>query len=344
MRVLLTGGTGYIGSHTAVVFAKAGHQVFLFDNNCNSKPEVVDRLSDIVDSPIAFFKEDVRNTQFLYEVMVNNRIEAVIHFAGLKAVGESSSMPIEYYSANVQGTISLLQAMDKAGIRKLVFSSSACVYGDPEYLPIDELHPTNPTNPYGRNKLQIEQLLRDVVESDSRQASQKSHWHIASLRYFNPVGAHETGLIGEDPQGLPNNLMPFVSQVAAGKLPILNVFGNDYDTLDGTGVRDYIHVMDLAEGHLAALDYLNSHSGLTVINLGTGIGYSVFEMIKAFEKASGRQIAYQIQGRRPGDIASCYAKAERALVELNWKAKRNLDDMCQSAWAWQTNCADISKN
>lgn len=344
MKVLLTGGTGYIGSHTAAVLAKAGHEVFLYDNNCNSKPEVADRLAQIAGYPIAFFKGDVRDTAALTEVLISNYIDAVIHFAGLKAVGESSTLPIEYYSANVQGAISLLQAMENAGVRKLVFSSSACVYGDPMYLPIDELHPTNPNNPYGRNKLQIEQFLLDVVQSDLGRVNQSDPWRIASLRYFNPVGAHDSGLIGEDPQGIPNNLMPFVAQVAVGKLPMLNIFGDDYDTSDGTGVRDYIHVMDLAEGHLAALKYLHSHIGLTTINLGTGNGHSVMEMIEAFEKASGCSIPYKIQGRRPGDIATCYAKADKAFSDLQWKAQLDLDSMCQSTWSWQTYCASLSKD
>jgi UDP-glucose 4-epimerase len=344
MKVLLTGGTGYIGSHTAVVLSNAGHQVFLYDNNCNSKSEVADRLAQIVGYPIPFIKADTRDTAILIDALISNDIDAVIHFAGLKAVGESSTMPIEYYSANVQGTISLLQAMEKAEVHKLVFSSSACVYGDPQYLPIDELHPTNPTNPYGRNKLQIEQLLQDVAQSDLGRADQSAPWSIASLRYFNPVGAHESGLIGEDPQGIPNNLMPFVAQVAVGKLPALNIFGDNYETPDGTGVRDYIHIMDLAQGHLAALNYLSLHTGLTTINLGTGTGYSVLEMVKAFEVVSGRSISYQIQSRRPGDIASCYAKADKALQDLQWKARRDLASMCQSAWAWQTYCATLPKD
>ena len=344
MNILLTGGTGYIGSHTAVVLAKAGHMVFLYDNNCNSKPQVADRLSQIVGHSIPFIKGDVRDTAMLSDAIIINHIDAIIHFAGLKAVGESSAQPIEYYSVNVQGTISLLQAMEKAQVHILVFSSSACIYGDPQYLPIDEAHPTNPTNPYGRNKLQIEQLLQDVAQCNAGFNNLSPPWSIASLRYFNPVGAHESGLIGEDPQGIPNNLMPFVAQVAAGMLSKLNIFGDDYETLDGTGIRDYIHVMDLAEGHLAALNYLNSHTGLTKINLGTGIGYSVLEMIKAFEKVSGRLIPHQVQGRRPGDIASCYASADKAFVELQWKAQRDLTSMCQSAWAWQTYFARLPKD
>jgi UDP-glucose 4-epimerase len=345
MRVLLTGGTGYIGSHTAVVLANAGHQVFLYDNYCNSNPLVASRISQIVGHNIPSINGDVRDTTRLTDVLINNCIDSVIHFAGLKAVGESSSMPIDYYSANVQGSISLLHAMKQSSVNTLVFSSSACVYGDPVYLPFDESHPLNPTNPYGRNKLQIEQLLEDVAQSDlGRMVDQTRAWRIASLRYFNPVGAHDSGFIGDDPRGIPNNLMPFVAQVAVGKLPTLNIFGDDYDTPDGTGVRDYIHVMDLAEGHLAALNYLSSHPGLTIINLGTGAGCSVMDMIKAFEKASGRYIPYQVQDRRPGDIASSYAKVDKALSDLHWKAERDLDSMCQSAWAWQTYCASLSKD
>jgi UDP-glucose 4-epimerase len=340
-KVLLTGGAGYIGSHTAVVLAKAGHKVFLYDNNSNSRPDVVKRLEKIIGHAIPFIKGDVRDTALLADTLNRNSINAVIHFAGLKAVGESSKSPIEYYSANVQGAISLLQAMKKAEIYKLVFSSSACVYGDPQYLPLDESHPTNPTNPYGRNKLQIEQLLQDVAKSDMGCNDDSILWRIACLRYFNPVGAHESGLIGEDPRGIPNNLMPFVAQVATGKLSTLNIFGNDYDTPDGTGVRDYIHVMDLAQGHLAALNYLNKYMGLTTINLGTGKGYSVLEMIKAFELASGRSVPYIFQDRRLGDIASCYAKVDKAFKELQWQSERDLTSMCQSAWAWQTYCDNL---
>lgn len=343
MNILLTGGTGYIGSHTAVVLANAGHEVFLYDNNCNSRPQVVDGIAQIIGRPVTYCKGDVRETKLLLDFLNSNKIDAVLHFAGLKAVGESSSNPIEYYSNNLQGTISLLQAMDTAEVRNLVFSSSACVYGDPKYLPIDEMHPTNPTNPYGRNKLQIEQLLGDVVHSDAGRLKKSTIWRIATLRYFNPVGAHDSGLIGEDPLGVPNNLMPFVAQVAAGKLSKLSIFGNDYETPDGTGVRDYIHVMDLAEGHLAALNYLNFHVGHNVINLGTGSGHSVFEMINAYEKVCGHSIPYQVEGRRLGDIASCYAKADKAFADLKWKAKRDLDSMCLSAWVWQKYCDTLLK-
>lgn len=344
MKVLLTGGCGYIGSHTAVALAKSGHQIFLYDNNCNSKPEVADRLGQVVGYDIPLIKGDVRDTNQVSDALSRNGIDAVIHFAGLKAVGESSTSPIQYYSANVQGTISLLQAMEKIGVRKLIFSSSACVYGYPQYLPLDELHPTHPISPYGRNKLQIEQLLQDAVQSDGYQETQSTPWRITSLRYFNPVGAHESGLIGEDPQGIPNNLMPFVAQVAAGKLARLDIFGENYDTPDGTGVRDYIHVMDLAQGHLAALHYLSENIGFTTINLGTGTGYSVLEIIKAFEVASSRPIPYEFKGRRPGDVASNYANADKALNDLKWRAKHDLASMCQSAWAWQTHCMTTGRN
>ena len=343
MKVLLTGGTGYIGSHTAIVLTQAGHEVILYDNLCNSKPEVAHRLSFIVGRPIPFIIGDVRNTSLLTNTLISYDIDAVIHCAGRKSIAESSIMPIEYYSCNVQGAISLLQSMEKSSIHTLVFSSSASVYGDPKYLPVDESHPTNPTNPYARNKLQIEQLFQDITQSNQDRIPQLTLWCIASLRYFNPVGAHESGLIGEDPKGIPNNLMSFISQVAAGKLPTLNIFGNDYATPDGTGVRDYIHVMDLANGHLAALNYLNKHRGHITINLGTGKGYSVYEMVKAFEAATGKSIPYQIQSRRLGDIASCYAKTDKAFKDLQWKAERDLHSMCQSAWAWQTYCNSISK-
>ena len=332
MKVLLTGGTGYIGSHTAVVLIQAGHQVFLYDNNCNSNSSVAKRISRITGQPAVFIRGDVRDTEKLTKTLKSNQIDAVIHFAGLKAVGESSSNPLEYYSANVHGAISLMQAMERSHIYRLVFSSSACVYGDPQYLPLDESHPTNPTNPYGRNKLQIEQLLQDLTESDSKDSPR---WSIASLRYFNPVGAHETGFIGEEPKGIPNNLMPYIAQVAVGKLEKLTIFGNDYLTPDGTGVRDYIHVMDLAEGHLAALDYLAEHTGIEFINLGTGVGYSVLELIQAFQRASLQDISYRIKGRRTGDIASCYANVDKALERLHWKARRDLTVMCDSAWRWQ---------
>ena len=333
MNILLTGGAGYIGSHAAVALASAQHQVVVFDNFCNSRPVVVDRIRELTGQRVPLVEADLRDTAALREALAAHEIGAVVHFAGLKAVGESVAKPIEYYANNVQGTISLLQAMQATGVKSLVFSSSATVYGDPRYLPIDEAHPTSATNPYGRTKLHIEEMLADVARSDPQ-------WRIACLRYFNPVGAHESGLIGEDPNGIPNNLMPFIARVAAGLLPHLNVFGNDYDTPDGTGVRDYIHVVDLAEGHVAAVRYLLAHApGLYTFNLGTGQGYSVLEMVRAFEAASGRALAYQIAPRRPGDIASCFAKVDFAASELGWRATLGLKDMCESTWRFQQRAA-----
>jgi UDP-glucose 4-epimerase len=329
-RVLLTGGMGYIGSHTAVVLAEAGHEVVLFDNLCNSKVSVLDRLETIIGKRLPFIEGDVRDTDKLEGALKARKIDAVIHFAGLKAVGESVEKPIDYYDNNVTGSISLLKAMRVADAKTLVFSSSATVYGDPQYLPLDEVHPTSSTNPYGRSKLQIEEILADVAKSDAS-------WRIACLRYFNPVGAHGSGLIGEDPSDIPNNLMPYIAQVARGKLPKLNVFSDDYDTKDGTGVRDYIHVMDLAEGHNAALDFLEHETGWHAINLGTGTGYSVLEMVKAFEAASKQAVPYHVTVRRAGDIASCYAKAEKAKQKLGWQATRTLEDMCASTWKFQGN-------
>lgn len=328
MNVLLTGGTGYIGSHTAVVLVEAGHSVVLYDNLSNSSRDVVRRVEQITGQDIPFVEGDIRDTSLLIDVIRKHNIGAVAHFAGLKAVGESVAKPIEYYACNVQGSISLLQAMQETAVKSLVFSSSATVYGDPSYLPIDELHPTSATNPYGRSKLHIEEMLFDVACSDDS-------WRIACLRYFNPVGAHDSGLIGEDPQGIPNNLMPFIANVATGKLPVLNIFGDDYPTPDGTGVRDYIHVLDLAAGHLAALSYLENNRGWQAINLGTGKGYSVLDMVQAFEKASGQAVPYKIAPRRPGDVASCYAQADKAVSKLNWRACRTLEEMCQSTWNWQ---------
>jgi UDP-glucose 4-epimerase len=329
-RVLLTGGMGYIGSHTAVVLTEAGHEVVLYDNLCNSKASVLDRLETIIGKRLTFIEGDVRDTDKLEGALKAHKIDAVIHFAGLKAVGESVEKPIDYYDNNVTGTISLLKAMRAADVKTLVFSSSATVYGDPQYLPLDEAHPTSATNPYGRSKLQIEEILADVAKSDTS-------WRIACLRYFNPVGAHDSGLIGEDPNDIPNNLMPYIAHVASGKLPELNVFGDDYDTKDGTGVRDYIHVMDLAEGHNAALGFLAQETGWHAINLGTGTGYSVLEMVKAFEAASKQAVPYQVTARRAGDIASCYAKADKAKQKLGWQAIRTLEDMCASTWQFQSN-------
>ena len=327
-NVLLTGGAGYIGSHTAVALAAAGHRVVVYDNFSNSEPAAVQRLAQVLGAPVVVIEGDVRDTALLQRTLLEQKIDAVIHFAGLKAVGESVLKPVDYYANNVQGAISLLQAMQGADCTTLVFSSSATVYGDPHYLPIDEAHPTRATSPYGRCKLHIEEILSDLSVADPS-------WRLAALRYFNPVGAHASGLIGENPNGIPNNLMPFVAQVAVGKLPQLNVFGNDYDTPDGTGVRDYIHVMDLAEGHQAALKFLMQHPGLHTFNLGTGRGYSVLEMIKAFEAASGKPVPYTVVPRRAGDIASCYASVEFSAQTLNWRATRSLKDMCESSWKFQ---------
>jgi len=330
MKVLLTGGAGYIGSHTAVSLTEAGHHVIIFDNFCNSSSQIVDRLEQILNQRIPCIEGDIRNTALLIKILQDFKIDAVIHLAGLKAVGESAEKPIEYYANNVQGTISLLEAMKAANVKSLVFSSSATVYGDPQYLPIDEEHPLSATNAYGRSKLHIEGMLKDVVKSDAE-------WKIMCLRYFNPVGAHKSGLIGEKPFGIPNNLTPYVVQVAAGKLPKLNIYGNDYSTPDGTGVRDYIHVVDLADGHSAALTYLMKKSGWDAINLGTGLGYSVLEIIAAFQEASGQSIPFEVVARRPGDIATCVASVNKAKDLLNWQARYSLQEMCASSWLWQKN-------
>jgi UDP-glucose 4-epimerase len=330
VNILLTGGMGYIGSHTAVLLANAGHQVYIYDNLCNSNASTLERIQKITSKAIGFTEGDIRDTEKLTKVLRAQKIEAVIHLAGLKAVGESSQKPIEYYANNVQGSISLIQAMQANSINALVFSSSATVYGDPVYLPYDEDHPTKPTNPYGRNKLQIEEILRDL--SASNQA-----WKIGCLRYFNPVGAHESGLIGEDPNGIPNNLMPVIGQVVTGKLPTLSIYGDDYNTPDGTGKRDYIHVMDLAEGHLAALNWLKSNSGCHTFNLGSGDSYSVLDLLHHFEQASGQTIPYQVVGRRPGDLPEYYAKADKAEEVLGWKTKQKLSDICNSSWLWIKN-------
>jgi UDP-glucose 4-epimerase len=328
MNILLTGGAGYIGSHTAVTLTEAGHQVVIFDNFCNSDKSVLDRLERILKKRLPLIDGDVRNTALIAQTLEKFQIDTVIHFAGLKAVGESVDRPIEYYANNVQGTISLLEAMSLVNVKSLVFSSSATVYGDPQYLPIDEEHPTSATNAYGRSKLHIEEMLKDVANSDRE-------WKIICLRYFNPVGAHESGLIGEDPNGIPNNLVPYIAQVAIGNLEKLSVYGGDYPTLDGTGVRDYIHVMDLAEGHLAALNYLSTNPGWIAVNLGAGKGISVLEVLNEYEKASAKSIRYSIEKRRAGDIASCFAKVDKAKKILGWQTKRNVHDMCASGWLWQ---------
>lgn len=328
MNVLLTGGAGYIGSHAAVALEKAGHHALLYDNFSNSSPSTVRQVEKIVGHPVIVTLGDVRDTDLLVRVIQTHAVDAVIHFAGLKAVGQSVRDPVSYYANNVQGTISLLQAMRTTGLRRLVFSSSATVYGDPQYLPLDEQHPTGATNPYGRSKLHIEEMLLDVARSDPA-------WRVACLRYFNPVGAHESALIGENPCGVPSNLMPYMVQVAAGQLPYLNVYGDDYPTPDGTGVRDYVHVMDLADGHVAALRFLCETTGWHAINLGTGRGHSVLEMARAFEEACGVAVKRHVAARRAGDVASAYAKVDKAAQLLGWTAQRGLDEMCTSAWRYQ---------
>ncbi|MDZ4251841.1 MAG: UDP-glucose 4-epimerase GalE [Sulfuritalea sp.] len=326
--ILVTGGAGYIGSHSCVALAQAGHDVLILDNLCNSRADVVDRLSTICGRRPVFIEGDCRDAALLDDLFDRHAIKAVMHFAGLKAVGESVAKPLAYYDNNIHGTLQLLAAMRRASVKTFVFSSSATVYGDPASVPIREDFPRSATNPYGRSKLMIEDILGDLhlAEPD---------WRIARLRYFNPVGAHASGLIGEDPQGMPNNLMPFVAQVAAGQREFLKVWGDDYPTPDGTGVRDYIHVVDLAQGHVAALDYLGRQGGMLTVNLGTGRGYSVLDMVKAFEQASGRPIPCKIAPRRAGDIAQCWADPGLAQELLGWRATRGLEQMCADAWRWQ---------
>ncbi len=329
MNILLTGGAGYIGSHTCVTLSNAGYSYVIYDNFCNSSPSVIQRLEKILGKSITFVEGDIRNSELLQKTIQSYHIDGVIHFAGLKAVGESVEHPLNYYENNVQGVLSLLRAMLNLGLKNLVFSSSATVYGDPKYLPIDESHPLSPQNPYGQTKFQIERILEDIVKADP-------YWKIVILRYFNPAGAHESGLLGESPEGTPNNLMPYIAKVASGKLSELKVFGDDYPTIDGTGVRDYMHVVDLAEGHLAALIYLMQMQGLEVFNLGTGHGSSVLEMIQSYEKASGRKIPYRVVSRRAGDIASCYASVDKARQVLGWSADRSLLDICKSSWIFES--------
>lgn len=340
MNVLVTGGTGYIGSHTSLELLITGHEVIILDNFSNSSPEVVDRIIQICkddglsEPPLTVVDGDICDQQELKEVFSENSIDAVIHFAGLKAIGESVEKPLDYYKNNVQGSITLFQAMRESGVCHLIFSSSATVYGDPDNLPLSEKSPSKePTNPYGRSKLMIEGILKDLALSDKK-------WHIALLRYFNPVGAHPSGLIGEDPNDIPNNLVPYISQVAIGKLEKLKVFGNDYPTPDGTGIRDYLHVVDLAKGHLKALDAIQTNEGANVWNLGTGQGHSVLEVINAFEKASGKTIPYEISPRRDGDIASCWTDPSKAKEELDWTTELNLDQMMKDTWRWQKNNPD----
>ena len=326
--ILITGGTGYIGSHTLVEFLQAGCKLVVADNLCNSKREALQRVEHITGKTITFYQVDIRDRIALERIFHKHAIAAVVHFAGLKAVGESVNKPLEYYDNNVTGSLVLLEVMAAAGVKTLVFSSSATVYGEPHAVPICEDFPLSATNPYGRSKLMIEEILRDLYRADDG-------WRIALLRYFNPVGAHASGLIGEDPNGIPNNLMPIVARVAVGKLASLAVYGNDYPTKDGTGVRDYIHVVDLALGHLKALDALRQRGGLITVNLGTGNGYSVLDVVRAFESASGRPIAYKFAPRRAGDIAECFADPALAAELLGWRAVRGLDDMCSDAWRWQ---------
>jgi UDP-glucose 4-epimerase len=329
MKVLVTGGAGYIGSHTAVLLIEAGYEIIVFDNFCNASKESIRRVETIVNQEIELIEGDIRNRVDLEQVFEKNKIDSVIHFAGLKAVGESVEIPLKYYDNNVYGTILLCEVMAKYGCKSIIFSSSATVYGDPYTTPITEDFPLSVTNPYGRSKLIVEEILRDLYVSDNE-------WKIVLLRYFNPVGAHVSGTIGEDPTGIPNNLMPFIAQTAVGKREYLSVFGNDYDTKDGTGVRDYIHVVDLAQGHLQALERISQFNKVMTINLGTGSGYSVLEMIKAFEKASGKKIPYRITERRAGDIATCYADPSYAKEVLGWEAIRGVDEMCRDAWRWQS--------
>ena len=328
--IFVTGGAGYIGSHTCVELLQAGLDVAVFDNFCNSQPESLLRVQRITGRTLRVIEGDIRDRAALEAALKNSGATAVVHFAGLKAVGESVEQPLAYYDNNVLGTLRLLEAMGSCGVKSLVFSSSATVYGDPQRLPLTEDHPLSATNPYGRTKLVIEDMLRDLHRSDPA-------WRMSILRYFNPVGAHASGLIGEDPQGTPNNLLPFVAQVAVGQRDAVNVWGDDYPTPDGTGVRDYIHVVDLALGHLKALERLQAHAECQAINLGTGVGYSVLEMIQAFSQACGKPVPYRIAGRRAGDIASCYADPTQAANLLGWRATRNLQTMCADAWRWQSN-------
>ena len=329
MKILVTGGAGFIASHTNVELLNAGYDVVVVDNLVNSSRESVARVEELTGKKISFYEEDLLNEKAIDAIFEKENIDSVIHFAALKAVGESCQIPLRYFDNNLTGTLNLLKVMEKHGVKSIVFSSSATVYGKPESVPIREDFPLSVSNPYGRTKLIIEDMLRDIYKSDNE-------WDIALLRYFNPIGAHESGMIGENPHGIPNNLLPYVAKVAAGQLECVNVFGDDYDTPDGTGVRDYIHVVDLATGHIKALEKLVTHPGLVTYNLGTGVGYSVLDIIKNFEKACGKEIPYKITPRRPGDIDMCYADPTKAKEELGWEATRSIDKMCEDAWRWQT--------
>ena len=330
MAILVTGGAGYIGSHTCIELLNAGYEVVVMDNLYNASEEALRRVEKITGKHVTFYKANMLDREAVNEIFEKESIDSVIHFAGLKAVGESVAKPLEYYHNNITGTLILCDVMRNHGVKKIIFSSSATVYGDPAFVPITEECPKGKiTNPYGQTKGMLEQILTDLHVADPE-------WNVILLRYFNPIGAHKSGLIGEDPKGIPNNLMPYISQVAVGKLEKLGVFGDDYDTPDGTGVRDYIHVVDLAKGHVKAINYIFSNPGLDVINLGTGVGYSVLDMVKAFGKACGKEIPYEIKPRRAGDIAMCYADPAKAARVLGWKAEKGLDEMCADTWRWQS--------
>lgn len=330
MSILVTGGAGYIGSHTCLELLKAGYEVVVADNLCNSSEEAVRRVEKIAGKPVKFYQADILDREALNKIFDTEEIDSVIHFAGLKAVGESVAKPLEYYHNNITGTLILCDVMRNHGVKNIVFSSSATVYGDPAFVPITEDCPKGQiTNPYGQTKSMLEQILTDFHVADPE-------WNVVLLRYFNPIGAHESGLIGEDPKGIPNNLVPYIAQVAVGKLQCLGVFGNDYPTHDGTGVRDYIHVVDLAVGHVKALKKIEEKAGVCIYNLGTGKGYSVLDVVKAYEKACGREIKYEIKPRRLGDIATCYADASKAREELGWEAERGIEEMCADSWRWQS--------
>ncbi len=330
MAILVTGGAGYIGSHTCIELIHAGYEVVVVDNLCNSSEKSLERVAQITGKKVPFYQADLLDREALEQVFEKEDIDSVIHFAGLKAVGESVAKPLEYYHNNITGTLILCDVMRHAGVKNIIFSSSATVYGDPAFIPITEECPKgNPTNPYGQTKSMLEQILTDFHRADPE-------WNVVLLRYFNPIGAHESGLIGEDPKGIPNNLLPYIAQVAVGKLQCLGVFGDDYDTPDGTGVRDYIHVVDLARGHVKALKKIEDKSGVSIYNLGTGNGYSVLEVLHAFEKACGKTLPYAIKPRRAGDIATCYADASKAKAELGWEAEFDINRMCQDSWRWQS--------